>query len=131
MSITARLVFSYSFSALGVLLVCCLFLYETLVDNLDREKLQFLADEIATLREVQTEHGESTENLIEEIQYESDAQRFTRYYVRIFEHGAPLLETASMAEILPPQVFPPAGPEHATTPEATAYVAPTGAASCS
>lgn len=125
-SITARLVFLYSFSAFGVLLVCSLFLYETLASNLDREKVQFLADEVATLRAMQLEHADHAESLAEEIQDEADVRHFSHYYVRILDQGSTLIESASMAELLPTSAFPLAVPEHETPSRATAYVTPDG-----
>jgi two-component system heavy metal sensor histidine kinase CusS len=126
MSITARLVFLYSFSAFAVLLVCSLFLYETLESNLDREKLQFLADEVATLREVQADHGEDVDSLLEEVRDEADVRHFSRYYVRILEGGSLLLESTAMGELLPARVFPAAVGEQESPAKATIYVAPDG-----
>jgi two-component system heavy metal sensor histidine kinase CusS len=125
-SITARLVLLYSCSAFGVLLVSCLFLYETLTINLDRERMQFLADEVTTLRQIQVGHPEADGSLQEEVQFESDVRRFSRYYVRISARGEPLIETMGMAEILPVNVFPLAIPEQAEPTRASSYVAADG-----
>jgi two-component system heavy metal sensor histidine kinase CusS len=125
-SITARLVLLYSCSAFGVLVVSSLVLYETLTVNLDRERVQFLADEVATLRAVQAGHSERDGSLEEEVQSESDARRFSRYYVRILERGQPLIETSGMADMLPANVFPIAVPEHVEPTRATSYATADG-----
>jgi len=124
-SITSRLVFLYSFSAFGVLLVCSLFLYETLASNLDREKVKFLADEVETLREVQTDHGEEVDSLIEEVRDEADARHFSRYYVRVLEGGSSLVESPEMA-LLPVTAFPAAVAEQESPVKAKTYVTADG-----
>ncbi len=123
---TSRLVFLYSFSAFGVLLICSLFLYETLASNLDREKVQFLADEVETLREVQADHGEGVDSLLEEVRDEADARHFSRYYVRILEGGSSLIESPEMAELLPVTAFPAAVAEQESPAKARTHVTPDG-----
>src|SRR3954462_5892649 len=80
LSLTTQLAGLFSVIAFCVLLVSSLFLYETLVLNLDREKEQFLADELTTLRSIQAGHPEIGEALHEEVQLESDASRYTHYF---------------------------------------------------
>jgi two-component system heavy metal sensor histidine kinase CusS len=125
-SISARLVLLYSCSAFGVLLVSTLFLYETLTINLDQERIRFLADEVATLREVQRGHAEADGSLEEEVQSESNPRRFSRYYVRVIAHDEVLIETEGMAGVLPTSIFPIAVPEDVAPSQARSYVAADG-----
>jgi len=105
-SITGRLVASYAVATAGILGISGVFLYGMLSLHLARERSQFLSDEIDTLVAVQQEHPESTEALREEIGFESDASHFSHYHARVLEADQLLLETPSMASILPVSAFP-------------------------
>ena len=112
--------------AFSVLLVSSLFLYETLVLHLDGQKEQFLADEVSTLRSIQAGRSEIGEALLEEVQLESDASRYSHYFVRIFGHGQLLLETTGMSALLPAVAFPPPVSAHETPHRSTSYAASDG-----
>jgi two-component system heavy metal sensor histidine kinase CusS len=121
LSITAQLAGLFSLIAFSVLLVSSLVLYETLVLNLDREKEQFLADEVTTLRGIQAGHPEIGEALLDEVQLESDASHYSHYFVRILGQGQLLLETSGMSALVPAVAFPPPVSEDRTPGRSLSY----------
>lgn len=106
-SITARLTVLYALSALGMLLLAAVFLHWSLVANLHREDGQFLADKISLLRTILGQNGPGTDSLQEEVEWETAALHFAKYYARILDaNGRILIETPGMGAILPASVFP-------------------------
>lgn len=107
-SITARLAILYVFSTAGLLLLTMVFSYLVLVDNLNREDNQFLADKIHVLHTILLERPNKPESLEEEIKWEGASLRFIKYYARILdEKGQELIETPGMDNIIAASSFPP------------------------
>jgi two-component system heavy metal sensor histidine kinase CusS len=76
-------------------------LYIVLRTELDRSTELFLADKVHVLRTMLRERPEDEDALREEIELESAARRFQRFYIRLLdEHGTPILTTPGMAEQL-------------------------------
>ena len=107
-SIATRLTVLYTLSAFGILCLAVTFLYWQLsVDLLDQED-RGLVDEITTLRVIISEHPNEAEQLRVEVEVESTARPFTRYYARIWdESGNQLMQTPGMDEVISsPAIFP-------------------------
>jgi two-component system heavy metal sensor histidine kinase CusS len=108
-SIATRLTVLYTVSAFGILCLAVTFLYWQLsVDLLDQED-RGLVDEITTLRLIISEHPNEAEQLRVEVEVESTARPFTRYYARICdEAGNQLMQTPGMDDVISfPGIFPP------------------------
>jgi len=106
-SITRRLTFLYTLSALGMLVISAVFLYWVLVSNLEREDNQFLAAKIQVLRVILRERPDKQEALEEEVKWEGASFQFAKYYARILdEEGRTQIETPGMDNILVSSLFP-------------------------
>jgi two-component system, OmpR family, heavy metal sensor histidine kinase CusS len=90
--------------ALAVLfLVCCATacLYLALLAELDRNTDLFLADKLHVLRTMLRERPNNRDALREEVELESAARRYERFYIRLLdERNVPLLTTPGMPEQL-------------------------------
>src|ERR1051326_1832215 len=107
-SITSRLTLLYTLSAFGILFLALAFLYWEVATDLQAQEDQFLVDEISTLRVIISEHPKESEQLRTEVEVESTARPFTKYYARIMdESGHVLMQTRGMDEMFPsPNTFP-------------------------
>ncbi|MFH0872673.1 MAG: heavy metal sensor histidine kinase [bacterium] len=107
LSITGRLTFLYTLSALGILAVSAVFLYWVLVSNLRREDSQSLAEEIQVLRGILQDRSDEQEVLEQDLKWEEGSSRYYKYYIRVLdEQGPPLIETPGMDRIIAAPQFP-------------------------
>jgi two-component system heavy metal sensor histidine kinase CusS len=96
-----RLTAAYSLGGLLLVLLATAGLYVVLRAELDKSTEQFLADKLQVLRTLLRERPNDEDGLREEIELESSARRYERFYIRLLdEHGAPILTTPGMAEQL-------------------------------
>lgn len=106
-SISRRLTVLYVGSSLLMVLSASMYLYGSLVGNLEREDNAFLGNKIQDCRRVLRERPEDTRLLANEIQVEAATSQFIKYYVRLLdERGQVVLETPGMTRFLPMAVFP-------------------------
>lgn len=105
-SITGRLVSLYALTTFVILFVAGVFLCQMLAIHLAGVKARFLADQIGTVRAVQEEHPGALDALVEEVEFEAESRRFSRYWGRVLEAEQTLLETKGMLELLPAADFP-------------------------
>lgn len=107
-SIATRLTVLYTLSAFAILFLALSFLYLEVATDLQDQEDQTLVDEITTLRVIISEHPNEAEQLRTEVETESTARPFSKYYARILEEGGGLImETPGMnAVISNPNVFP-------------------------
>jgi two-component system heavy metal sensor histidine kinase CusS len=96
-----RLTAAYSLGGLLLVLLATTGLYVVLRAELDKSTDQFLADKLQVLRTMLRERPNDGDGLREEIELESAARRYQRFYIRLLdEHGAPILTTPGMDEQL-------------------------------
>jgi two-component system heavy metal sensor histidine kinase CusS len=96
-----RLTAAYSLGGLLLVLLATTGLYIVLRAELDKSTDQFLADKLQVLRTMLRERPNDGDGLREEIELESAARRYQRFYIRLLdEHGVPILTTPGMAEQL-------------------------------
>ena len=96
-----RLTTAYSLVGLLFLLLATAGLYIVLRIELDRSTDLFLADKLHVLRTLLRERPDDFDGLREEIELESAARRYQRFYIRLLdEHGVPVLTTPGMADKL-------------------------------
>src|SRR5437773_4602638 len=101
-SIATRLTVLYTLSAFGILFLALAFLYWQLSTDLQDQEDRFLVDEISTLRVIISEHPKESEQLRTEVEVESTARPFTKYYARILdESGKVIMETPGMERVFP------------------------------
>jgi two-component system heavy metal sensor histidine kinase CusS len=106
-SILTRLTVLYTLSAFGMLVAAAAFLHWTLVVNFHREDGQFLADKVHLLRTILSKAPADTTDLQEEVEWETAALHFAKYYARVLDpRGRTLIETPGMGNVLPAAVFP-------------------------
>jgi two-component system heavy metal sensor histidine kinase CusS len=108
-SLAGRLTAWYTLAAL--LLICCTaaILYWALISNMSRENDLFLADKVHVLRAILRDRPNDYSALQEEVELESAARRYERFYVRLIdESGRERLSTPGMDGFLAPRLFPPA-----------------------
>src|SRR5436190_6675670 len=84
-SIETRLTVLYTLWAFAILFLALSFLYWEVSTDLHDQEDQMLVDEISTLRVIISEHPNETEQLHVEVEVESAARPFTRYYARIMD----------------------------------------------
>ncbi len=115
-SITGRLTVLYVFSAFGTLVLATGFLYWLFVNNLEKNDIEFLTDNIHVLRVILDEHQNDHSLLREEVQWEGPAHRSTKYYIRVLdEKGRPVVETPGInAAGIASFPFPPPVEAHET-----------------
>src|SRR5437763_12281165 len=108
-SIATRLRALYTISAFCILLLALAFMYWEISDDIHNQEYQSLVDEISTLRAIISEHPNQTDLLRAEVEVESTARPFTRYYARILdESDHVIMQTPGMNEVITsPDVFPP------------------------
>jgi two-component system heavy metal sensor histidine kinase CusS len=96
-----RLTAAYSLAGLLLVLLATMGLYVALRSELDRSTDLFLADKLNVLRTMLRERPDDEDGLREEIELESAARTYQRFYIRLLdEHAAPILTTPGMAERL-------------------------------
>lgn len=96
-----RLTTAYTLGGLLLVLLATAGLYVVLRAELDKSTDQFLADKLQVLRTMLRERPNDQDGLQEEIELESAARRYERFYIRLLdEHGVPILTTPGMAEEL-------------------------------
>jgi two-component system heavy metal sensor histidine kinase CusS len=106
-SIVARLTALYTVSAFGMLVLAAGFLHWTLVVNFHREDGQFLADKVHLLRTILSKTPADTTDLKEEVEWETAALHFAKYYARVLDgRGRTLIESPGMSNVLPTAEFP-------------------------
>lgn len=105
-SIVRRLATLYTVSAFAMLVVAAAFLHWTLLVNFRREDSQFLADKVRLLRTILNKTPADPDDLKEEVEWETAALHFAKYYARILdEHGRTVMETPDMSVALPVTAF--------------------------
>jgi two-component system heavy metal sensor histidine kinase CusS len=105
-SIVARLTILYTVSAFAMLVLAAGFLHWTLVVNFHREDAQFLADKVHLLRTILGKTPADPDDLKEEVEWETAALHFAKYYARVLNaQGHTLIETPNMSDVLPTAVF--------------------------
>ncbi|MGH8023742.1 MAG: heavy metal sensor histidine kinase, partial [Limisphaerales bacterium] len=96
----------YTVSAFAMLVVAAGFLHWTLVFNFHREDAQFLADKVHLLRTILSKTPADPEDLEEEVEWETAALHFAKYYARVLDaQGRSIVETPRMAGVLPSALF--------------------------
>ncbi len=106
-SIVGRLTLLYTLSAFGMLVLAAWYLHWTLAGNLRHEDGQFLADKVSLLRTILRHEGADTADLREEVEWETAALHFAKYYARVLDaNGRTLMESPGMSRVLPPAAFP-------------------------
>jgi two-component system heavy metal sensor histidine kinase CusS len=96
-----RLSAAYSLGGLVLVVLATAALYIVLRAELDKSTDQFLADKLQVLRTMLHDRPDDEDGLREEIELESAARRYQRFYIRLLdEHGVPILTTPGMAEQL-------------------------------
>jgi two-component system heavy metal sensor histidine kinase CusS len=116
-SIVARLTALYTLSAFAMLVLAAGFLHWTLVVNFHREDGQFLADKVHLLRTILSQKTAETDSLKEEVEWETAALHFAKYYARVLDQrGHTLIETPGMSNVLSAAEF--SAPSDATPLEA-------------
>jgi two-component system, OmpR family, heavy metal sensor histidine kinase CusS len=96
-----RLTAAYSLAGLLLVLLGTAGLYIVLRTELDRSTDLFLADKLHVLRTILRDRPEDEDALREEIELETAARRYQRFYIRLVDgQGKPILTTPGMAEKL-------------------------------
>ena len=96
-----RLTAAYSLVGLLLVLLATAGLYVVLRAELDKSTDQFLADKLHVIRTMLQERPNDQDGLREEIELESAARRYQRFYIRLLdEHGVPILTTPGMVDQL-------------------------------
>ena len=105
-SLAARLTAWYAGSAFILILAAICFLYWALVNTLEREDDQFLADKARVLLTMMREGPHDERELKEEVERESAARPAGELYLRIVDAGGRIItETAGMSGLLPVDRF--------------------------
>src|ERR1700761_1143332 len=96
-----RLTAGYTISGLLTVFFATASLYLVLITNLDRSTNLFLADKVNVLQTMLRERPDDVAALREEIELESAARRYERFYIRLLDdRGNPLMATPGMADQL-------------------------------
>ncbi len=96
-----RLSAAYALVGLLLVILATASLYIVLRTELDRSTELFLADKLHVLRTMLRERPDDEDGLREEIELESAARRYQRFYIRLLdEDGRPIMTTPGMAEQL-------------------------------
>jgi len=96
-----RLTAAYSIAGLLLVVLATASLYLVLRAELDRSTELFLADKLHVLRTMLRERPEDEDALHEEIELESAARRYQRFYIRLLDdRGVAIMTTPGMAEQL-------------------------------
>jgi two-component system heavy metal sensor histidine kinase CusS len=96
-----RLSAGYAFAGLLLVSLATGALYLVLIHQLDRSTDLFLADKLHVLRTMLRERPDDWDAMREEIELESAARRYQRFYIRLLDQkNTPLLTTPGMADQL-------------------------------
>ncbi len=96
-----RLTAGYALAGLFLVFSATASLYFVLVSELEKSTDLFLADKVHVLRTMLRERPDDWDALREEIELESAARRYERFYIRLLdERGTALLMTPGMADLL-------------------------------
>ncbi|MGA2985383.1 MAG: heavy metal sensor histidine kinase [Terriglobia bacterium] len=96
-----RLTAGYALAGAFLVFLATASLYLVLVRELEKSTDLFLADKVQVLRTILRERPNDWDALREEIELESSARRYERFYVRLLdERNTPLLMTPGMADRL-------------------------------
>jgi len=96
-----RLTAGYAISGLLTVFLATASLYVVLVSELERSTELFIADKINVLRTMLRDRPDDIDALREEIELESAARRYERFYIRLLDQkDHPLMATPKMAEQL-------------------------------
>src|SRR6201996_21828 len=96
-----RLTAGYTISGLLTVFFATASLYLVLITNLDLSTNLFLADKVNVLQTMLRERPDDVAALREEIELESAARRYERFYIRLLDdRGNPLMATPGMADQL-------------------------------
>jgi len=96
-----RLTAAYSLAGLALVILATASLYVVLRAELERSTELFLADKLHVLESMLRERPQDEDALHEEIELESAARRYQRFYIRLLnENGVPIMTTPGMAEQL-------------------------------
>lgn len=107
LSITGKLTLLNTLSAFGILLVAMLFQFLALSRELAWEDRKLLVEEVAEIRAILSEDPVDFATLEKEIRRETAPQSPLEFYSRVLdERGRILMETPTMASLLPGNVFP-------------------------
>jgi two-component system heavy metal sensor histidine kinase CusS len=105
-SLAFRLTAWYTGASLLLLLAATGTLYWALVTNLERSSGLFLADKVHVVSTMLREQPDDWDALREEVELETAARRFERFYIRLLDdQGRMLMETPMMGRILPARQF--------------------------
>ena len=98
-SLAFRLTAWYVLAGLALVVLATSSLYFLLVTELQKSADLFLADKVNVLRTMLQERPDDWDALREEIELESAARRYQRFYIRLLdEQELPLLTTPGMEE---------------------------------
>jgi len=96
-----RLTAGYALAGLFLVFFATASLYFVLVSELEKSTDLFLADKVHVLRTMLRERPDDWDALREEVELESAARRYERFYIRLLdERNTPLLMTPGMADQL-------------------------------
>lgn len=96
-----RLTAAYTFGGLLLVFLATMSLYIVLKAELDKSTDLFLADKLHVVRTILQERSSDEDALREEVQLESAARRYQRFYIRLLDDkNVPILTTPGMAEQL-------------------------------
>ena len=108
-SISRRLTMLYGASSFLMLLLAMVYVYWSLIGNLEREDNAVLADKIRYMRNLLREHPHELARFREEAQPSSAGPRPLEDYVRVLKaSGEVIVETPGMNRLIASGTFPPA-----------------------
>ena len=94
-----RLAAGYTLAGLAFIFVATASLYLVLVRELEKSAALFIGDKLNVVRTLLRDRPSDWDALREEIELESSARQYERFYIRLLdEHNKPLLTTPGMAE---------------------------------
>ncbi|MBV9296569.1 MAG: heavy metal sensor histidine kinase, partial [Acidobacteriaceae bacterium] len=96
-----RLAAGYALAGLAFIFLATASLYLVLLRELDKSTTLFIGDKLNVVRTLLRDRPEDWSALREEIELESSAREYQRFYIRLLdEHHTPFLTTPGMAEQL-------------------------------
>ena len=104
-SITGRLAFLYTLSALVTLGVIAIFFIWAMRDSMYREESDFLNDRLRVYGSIIESQPNHLQIIRRDIDWEGAYVAFPEYYTRIVAGSTTILETPGMARLIPPALF--------------------------
>lgn len=104
-SITGRLAFLYTLSALVTLGVVAIFFIWAMRDSMYREESDFLNDRLRVYGSIIESQPNHLQIIRRDIDWEGAYVAFPEYYTRIVAGSTTILETPGMARLIPPALF--------------------------